>query len=156
MIIESFYFYIRQRLFILLTNTFLLQTLNLLFTVRPDRLSELWHGKLKDFQWSLLLMWCWIRCTVFENKFDQFFRREDEGMSGEKIKYLFEDLAFSAVIRQTFQNSWCKRRCFEFEALPTHPFHMGIGVFGIVHFYFNMQVKWICSHFLISKFQRFH
>ena len=50
----------------------------------------------------------------FVNKFAQFFRREDEGMIGEKIKYLFLISGSASVIRQTFQNSWCERS-FVFE-----------------------------------------
>ena len=41
----------------------------------------------------------------FVNKFAQFFRREDEGMIGEKIKYLFLISGSVSVNRQTFQNS---------------------------------------------------
>ena len=41
----------------------------------------------------------------FVNKFAQFFCREDEGMIGEKIKYLFLISGSVSVNRQTFQNS---------------------------------------------------
>ena len=41
----------------------------------------------------------------FVNKFAHFFRREDEGMIGEKIKYLFLISGSASVNRQTFQNS---------------------------------------------------
>ena len=69
-------------------------------------------------------------------------------MIGEKIKYLFQNCGSASVNRQTFQNSWLEWR-FWVWGPPSHPFHFGFVVFGIVHFsIFYMQVKSIYSYFI--------